>query len=84
VDLHAAAMIALNRPQGRARDALIEEIDRAIEPFDIAGLLDRSRRDWYPVLADDLMRSAGKLGAGEGDVQRLLARCGFDSAFKTT
>lgn len=83
-DLHACVMIALAGPRGRAHEALIEEIDRAIEPFDIAGLLDRSRGDWYPVLADDLIRNAGKLGASETDVQRLLERSGFNPAFRTT
>jgi tetracycline 7-halogenase / FADH2 O2-dependent halogenase len=77
MDLHANAMIALNRPQGRARDALIEEIDHAIEPFDIAGLTDRSRRGWYPVLAEDLMKNAAKLGATRGEIDVLLTRSGF-------
>ncbi len=30
---------------------LIARIDRAIEPFDVAGLGDRTRHDWYPVRA---------------------------------
>lgn len=77
-DLHACAMIALARPEGRARDALIEEIDRAIEPFDIAGLSDRSRHDWYPVLAPDLTGNAAKLGADPTEIQELLRRSGFD------
>jgi FADH2 O2-dependent halogenase len=77
VDLHTSAMIALNRPQGRARDALIEEIDRAIEPFDIAGLTARSRRSWYPVLAEDLLKNASKLGATCGETDVLLTRSGF-------
>jgi tetracycline 7-halogenase / FADH2 O2-dependent halogenase len=75
--LHACVMIALAGPRGRAHDALLEEIDRAIEPFDVAGLLDRSRRDWYPVLADDLVRNASKLNAGREELDALLARCGF-------
>ena len=37
------------------REALFARIDRAIEPFDIAGLGDDARRDWYPVLAEDLV-----------------------------
>jgi FADH2 O2-dependent halogenase len=78
-DLHTCAMIALAGPRGRARDALLEEIDRAIEPFDIAGLLDRSRRDWYPVLAADLVANADKLGATDAEVGRLLERCGLQS-----
>ena len=60
--------------------ALLDRIDRAIEPFDIAGLLDRTRRDWYPVLADDLIANAFKLNATTGEVVQLLERCGFDSA----
>ncbi len=58
-------------------DALFARIDRAIEPFDIAGLRDRSRRSWYPVLADDLIEGAPKLRASPDDVQRLLERSGF-------
>jgi len=81
-DLHACAMIALAGPRGRARDALLEEIDRAIEPFDVAGLNDRSRCDWYPVLADDLIRNAAKLKASEIDVERLLEHCGFNPTFR--
>jgi FADH2 O2-dependent halogenase len=77
MDLHASAMIALNRPRGRARDALIEEIDRAIAPFDIAGLTDRSRRGWYPVLAEDLVKNSSKLGATRGEIDVLLTRSGF-------
>jgi FADH2 O2-dependent halogenase len=76
-DLHACVMIALAGPQGRAREALLEEIDRAIEPFDIAGLLDRSRRDWYPVLADDLVTHAAKLKAAPAEIEKLLERSGF-------
>jgi FADH2 O2-dependent halogenase len=60
-----------------ARRRLFDDIDRAIEPFDIAGLLDRTRRDWYPVLASDLVAGADKLGASASDVRALLARSGF-------
>jgi FADH2 O2-dependent halogenase len=52
-------------------------IDQAIEPFDVAGLLDRTRRDWYPVLAGDLVANASKLQASVEEVDRLLERCGF-------
>jgi len=52
-------------------------IDRVIEPFDIAGLLDRSRRDWYPALADDLIRNASKLHATGRDIEALLEHSGF-------
>ena len=60
-----------------ARTRLFEEIDRAIEPFDTAGLRDRSRRDWYPVLASDLVAGAPKLGATAREIGLLLARSGF-------
>jgi hypothetical protein len=62
-----------------ARTSLFGRVDRAIEPFDTAGLLDRTRRDWYPVLAADLVASASMLEASLEDVNRLLARCGFVS-----
>jgi FADH2 O2-dependent halogenase len=67
-----------------ARETLIERIDRAIEPFDIAGLRDRSRRDWYPVLAEDLVANGAKLQATAADVEALLERCGFASRIAST
>jgi FADH2 O2-dependent halogenase len=60
-----------------ARQRLFADIDRLVEPYDTAGLLDRSRRDWYPVLAADLVAGAPKLGASPGEIDGLLARCGF-------
>ncbi len=76
-ELRACVGLAVNGPQGLARQALIDRIDRAVEPFDTAGLLDRTRRDWYPVLADDLIANASKLDATVEDIQRLLERSGF-------
>ena len=76
-ELQACARLAMTSPHGRDRDALLDRIDRAIEPFDTAGLLDRTRRDWYPVLSADLLGSASKLEATVEEVQRLLERCGF-------
>jgi tetracycline 7-halogenase / FADH2 O2-dependent halogenase len=76
-DLHTCCAIALASPQGRARDELLKTIDAAIEPFDIAGLRDRSRRDWYPALAEDLVKNASKLQATTGEIDALLGRCGF-------
>jgi FADH2 O2-dependent halogenase len=77
-ELRACAELAASRPQGAAHDTLTDRIDRLIEPFDTAGLLDRSRRDWYPVLAEDLLRNASKLEATFDEIQHLLERCGFD------
>ena len=76
-ELAACTAIAASRPAGRERQALTERIDRAIEPFDVAGLLDRTRRDWFPVLATDILASAAKLGATRAEVVRLLERSGF-------
>ncbi|MGC4080679.1 MAG: hypothetical protein QM736_00800 [Vicinamibacterales bacterium] len=69
--------LAAVAPRGRTRDELLARIDRAIEPFDIAGLLDPSRADWYPVLASDLLASANKLQATHEEIVRLLERSGM-------
>lgn len=61
----------------RSRDALLARIDQAIEPVDIAGLRDRTRRDWYPMRREDLVAAAPKLNATADDIERLLERCGF-------
>jgi FADH2 O2-dependent halogenase len=59
------------------REQLLARIDRALEPFDVAGLRDRARRDWYPVRAADLVAAAPTLGAAPEAIERLLERCGF-------
>jgi FADH2 O2-dependent halogenase len=76
-EVRALTLAALASPRGEARCALEARIDRAIEPFDTAGLLDRRRRDWYPVLAEDLVASAAKLRASAGEIEALLERAGF-------
>ena len=74
--LHAA----LNQPLlPQARASLLKNIHSAIEPFDIAGLNDPARRNWYPVLANDLLQNCARLGASEEQIMTLLARCGWDS-----
>lgn len=77
-ELRECAALAAARPQGPGRDALSARIDRAIEPFDTAGLLDGTRRSWYPVLAEDLVAGASKLHVTVDEIHRLLERCGFD------
>jgi tetracycline 7-halogenase / FADH2 O2-dependent halogenase len=57
--------------------SLIDDIYNAIEPFDVAGLCDRGRRNWHPVAARDLLNAAGKLGVSQAEIKQLLARCGF-------
>lgn len=68
---------ALMRPTDRARANLFDEVDRVVEPFDIAGLGDDRRRDWYDVRVDDLLGSRPKLGASETEIWAVLERCGF-------
>jgi FADH2 O2-dependent halogenase len=75
--LAACCEAAACRPHGSARRALETRIDRAIEPFDAAGILYGAGRDWYPVLAEDVLASAAKLGATPDEVQRLLERTGL-------
>jgi FADH2 O2-dependent halogenase len=50
---------------------------RDIEPFNVAGLGDARRRNWFPVESCDLLQGAGKLGVTEEAVLRLLQRTGF-------
>ena len=76
-ELADCSELAAGAPQGGVRDWLFERIALAIEPFDIAGLLDRSRRHWHPVLAADLVASAAKLRASAPEIERLLERSGF-------
>ena len=57
--------------------ALIADIMRTIEPLDVAGLCRRDRRNWYPVEAEDLLRSASKVHANRDEIMQSLARSGF-------
>jgi len=57
--------------------ALSDDIRRFIEPFNVAGLADPRRRNWYPADAGDMLRGASKLGADRDEVAQVLARCGF-------
>ncbi len=63
---------------GPARGRFFQLIADAIEPINVAGLGNAARRNWYPALAADLLAAAPKLGAGRTEIERLLARCGFD------
>ena len=76
-ELTACALAAMSATAGIGRRELEIRIDRAIEPFDTAGLLDRGRRDWYPVVAADLLASAARLNATPEDIEALLDRTGF-------
>lgn len=61
-------------------ESVVSEILRIIEPIDVAGLTNRTRRNWYPVDAEDLLQSAHKVGATREEILQMLARCGFTPA----
>ncbi len=56
------------------------EILHSIEPFNVAGLGEARRRNWFPVDPRDLLRGAGKLGVTEDAVRSLMQRFGFPQA----
>ena len=56
---------------------IVKQVLTAIEPIDIAGLSDSSRRNAYGVFASDLRSAAHKLNASVGEIDAMLARCGF-------
>jgi FADH2 O2-dependent halogenase len=62
---------AMARNGGRIRRETIEEI---IEPLDIAGLSDWTRRNWYPVNLNDLMSNGDKVGASSEDLRSLFRK----------
>jgi flavin-dependent dehydrogenase/cytochrome c-type biogenesis protein CcmH/NrfG len=65
------------RPSDTARTALLDDIDAAIEPYDVAGLRDASRANWYPVDVDDLKAARHKVEATEGEIDAMIERCGL-------
>jgi FADH2 O2-dependent halogenase len=72
---------AMDRACGRSRpgagDAFIGEIRAAIDSRNVAGLLDPSRRNWYPADIEDIRAGAGRLGATLAEVDRMLASAGL-------
>ena len=68
--------MATKSKSGIPRGSVAEEISRTIEPVNVAGLADRSRRNWYPALAEDLLAASGKLGVDKADVRKMLVRVG--------
>lgn len=69
--------MALQRPVGCERIKLLKYITEAIEPINVAGLCDATKRNWYPANAESLLQAADKLGADRADVKQMLVRCGF-------
>jgi FADH2 O2-dependent halogenase len=71
----AAALGQAPTPAARAR--VLAMVESAIEPYDVAGLMNGDRRGWYPVVAGDLISAAPKLQASTSEVAALLERCGM-------
>jgi FADH2 O2-dependent halogenase len=56
------------------RDELLAKIRDMIEPFNVAGLADPAKRNWYPVATGDLFAAATKLGASTDRIREMLLR----------
>jgi FADH2 O2-dependent halogenase len=67
-------------PCSAQKQEFIKRIRHIIEPFNVAGLGNAERRNWYPVDAADLLSAAPKLGASRQEIEQLLERCGFSCA----
>ncbi|HZC44818.1 MAG TPA: FAD-dependent oxidoreductase [Acidobacteriaceae bacterium] len=62
-----------------ATSHFLQEVRRAIGPFDLAGLCAERVPPWYPVDAEDLRRSAWKVGATQDEIAQMLERSGFSN-----
>jgi len=58
---------------GISRDRYASEVATAIEDWNVAGLCDADRRNWYGVDLDDTIRGAEKLGLTRKEVRERLA-----------
>jgi tetracycline 7-halogenase / FADH2 O2-dependent halogenase len=58
-------------------EAITGLVLKIIDPFNVAGLGDPHRRNWYGVDAEDLLSSAWKLGISREKVSQMLHRSGF-------
>lgn len=63
--------------QGALLHPTANNVKRAIELIDVAGLSDQRRGNWYPVNADDLLRNAYKVEATQSELHELLRQSGF-------
>ena len=72
-DPRFASDVAALASQCRERRDLHPRVARAVDRFNIAGLCDPSKRNWYGVDLDDAVRGAHKLGVAPQEVERVLA-----------
>ncbi len=52
-------------------------VHQAIRPFNVAGLMNPERRNWYPVDLGALLEAGDKLGASRSELVTMLRRCGI-------
>jgi FADH2 O2-dependent halogenase len=57
----------------------LPQIAKLLEPWDIAGLGDLRRRNWYPVAFEDLLNAGHKLDAGAEEIRALLLKSGISA-----
>jgi FADH2 O2-dependent halogenase len=58
----------------------VEQIGQLLEPFNIAGLCDPAKRNWYGVDLGDVARGASKLQSTPEEVQAFFSRMGWADA----
>ena len=68
------ALDRLTASRSNGRRERQREVREAIEPFNLAGLADPSRRNLYPVDLEELVRSASLVGMSEQEMRAALPR----------
>ncbi len=64
--------------QSLAGDAVsLNAVGRLLEPWNVAGLCDPARRNWYPADPADLVRNAAKVRSTPAEVTSMLAGLGL-------
>lgn len=61
----------------QGRPSSLAEIARDLEPFNIAGLCDPAKRNWYGVDLADVVRGAARLNSTPEEVSALFSRMGW-------
>jgi FADH2 O2-dependent halogenase len=67
-------------PDPAVRRAAAARVRDAVEPFDVIGLNEESRRNWYPVDFRDLVAARHKLNASLEDIETMLESTGLAPA----
>lgn len=62
---------------GHSSGNLAARIEQLVEPFNVIGLFNPMRRNWYPVDFADLYRTPSKLNATSTDIDAFLKKAGL-------